>query len=834
MSGYGSFREQVQRQRKTRQDNANLKEVIMSEMFAGIMAVSGRGSITWRLSLKVDEVKYRVCRACFSHMYMIGLRTFESWSPRVKAKWLNKNDHLGMARFDRGVSAEPYGTHFESIYHALSFADQHREMKYTFEILQMMCVPDTPLAWHLFRWFKIRFEYCGEHDPTNADHIQIDSTYTKASLRAIYNENCQDIGYPEYQVCESYFNACWFKWFGRYVTITQTKSVEGKCHECFTLKYFLRHIGCLTMREREYAKALRVHHSLKTKMARKVYADTKNAAIENPTKKQSWVLDGMTKNKTKVPQCGDLGCIKAQLALHLEGAIVHGKGKFAFIDFEHQSTSNSNKLIESLVCLVEKSKDEQTGFYPEEVHSQFDGGSENANQFVLAFITYLVAIGVYGRFIYTRSISGHGHNDDDAFFSTIAKKLENTVDVPTLQKFYECVETCCPGQTGAISWQNKVEVVPLYVVGNYKDFFAGCTDDHPTNFHKGESTVHQWEFVRVPVDDAHPVGVATFYKHQPFDDVPLLSGGEQVAWQARHTSLAVPSVDRTIEALDLQPSTSKPVRKGKGKKTPLTLEEKAREEAKKLKEKFRKEHRALIDFRKLKDKGDSNDARNNNKLSILDIERIWVVSERKELKGGFLTQLPPVDRVLKVDEFTTDKDRAHSFSKAQQAIQERFGTESESAKLWAAMSPNFPPPPPRKQKKRKSKHDNDEELQEEEKQPEGKARARKHYRNTHTFTFITHMLTKRTLSHSTYNAKVILQAIHIRGWRTKRTCGSLPLFLLKKLVKFTRWVQSRTVQNQFRFLLCPWLEISRTAIRLLLAATTSRQLLLEMRSRPSC
>jgi len=146
----------------------------------------------------------------------------------VKTKWLNENDHSGFSRFDYGANADTHGTHFETVYHAIRWAKKHPEMEYDFETCQMLCVPDTDKAWHLFRWMKTRFDYCGECNPTKANHIQIDATFTKTSLHKMYVENCRQLGYDEYVVSSSYFNAKWFDWFGDFVTITETKAVAGK------------------------------------------------------------------------------------------------------------------------------------------------------------------------------------------------------------------------------------------------------------------------------------------------------------------------------------------------------------------------------------------------------------------------------------------------------------------------------------------------------------------------------------------------------------------------------------------------------------------------------
>ena len=56
-----------------------------------------------------------------------------------------------------------------------------------------------------------------------------------------------------------------------------------------------------------------------------------------------------------------------------------------------------------------------------------DGGSENANETVLAYLEYLVAMRVCKRIVMTRLPTGHTHEDIDSCFGCIWRWFRDKV-----------------------------------------------------------------------------------------------------------------------------------------------------------------------------------------------------------------------------------------------------------------------------------------------------------------------------------------------------------------------------------------------------------------------
>jgi hypothetical protein len=59
------------------------------------------------------------------------------------------------------------------------------------------------------------------------------------------------------------------------------------------------------------------------------------------------------------------------------------------------------------------------GKYPQVLYVQLDGGAENTNKYVLAFLEALVVKRIVKRIFHTRLPTGHTHEDIDACFALI-------------------------------------------------------------------------------------------------------------------------------------------------------------------------------------------------------------------------------------------------------------------------------------------------------------------------------------------------------------------------------------------------------------------------------
>jgi hypothetical protein len=106
------------------------------------------------------------------------------------------------------------------------------------------------------------------------------------------------------------------------------------------------------------------------------------------------------------------------LSQGLLGVLVHGSGVRLYRHFDNV-TKGANLTIYAIEKEIERWRDEHDGNFPEEIYIQLDGGSENANHYVLAYLEYMVAKRYCLKLFYTRLPTGHTHDDIDAAFGRL-------------------------------------------------------------------------------------------------------------------------------------------------------------------------------------------------------------------------------------------------------------------------------------------------------------------------------------------------------------------------------------------------------------------------------
>ena len=153
----------------------------------------------------------------------------------------------------------------------------------------------------------------------------------------------------------------------------------------------------------------------------------------------------------------------------------------------------------------------RNGYYPEEVYLQLDGGSENANQYLLAMLELLVVKRMCRLIYFTRLPTGHTHEDIDACFALIWLCFRSE-SCETLQGYKKTIE-----ETFAET-NLKAKMKDIYVIPNYQFFFEGCIDGKLARLHHDMQTQHQWRFEAV--NSVHfPDGCKTTFKAYSSDKV---------------------------------------------------------------------------------------------------------------------------------------------------------------------------------------------------------------------------------------------------------------------------------------------------------------------------
>jgi hypothetical protein len=173
----------------------------------------------------------------------------------------------------------------------------------------------------------------------------------------------------------------------------------------------------------------------------------------------SLILDGMDQNHCRIPYLGGLNRFSDPVTQHITGTsfvysiIVnyvyhnltlffsgikeHGIGLTIYRNFDNVS-KGCNVTIYCLLRQLE-SFHKRHGYYPETLYLQVDGGSENANQYVLALLELLVVKRCCREVYYTRLPAGHTHEDIDASFGVLWSCFRS-VSCTTIQGYKSMIE----------------------------------------------------------------------------------------------------------------------------------------------------------------------------------------------------------------------------------------------------------------------------------------------------------------------------------------------------------------------------------------------------------
>lgn len=114
-------------------------------------------------------------------------------------------------------------------------------------------------------------------------------------------------------------------------------------------------------------------------------------------------------------------------------------------------------------------RSEHEGNYPEEIYFQVDGGSENANKYVLAILELLVSKRMARTIVYTRLPTGHTHEDIDSCFGHTWKHMRKRT-INTVQEYEDAILKAFS------STARKAFVHNVYVIPNYIAFLTDSID----------------------------------------------------------------------------------------------------------------------------------------------------------------------------------------------------------------------------------------------------------------------------------------------------------------------------------------------------------------------
>jgi len=142
------------------------------------------------------------------------------------------------------------------------------------------------------------------------------------------------------------------------------------------------------------------------------------AVIHSPSTVMSSIIDGASQNHCTIPHPGPNVEFAEGLAQHIEGVLTHGHGFTIYRSFPTVD-ADADFTICCLLSELQKWKDAHDGVFPETWYIQIDGGSQNANKYLLAALEFLTAKRLCKKIVLTRLPVGHTHEDIDGCFGTV-------------------------------------------------------------------------------------------------------------------------------------------------------------------------------------------------------------------------------------------------------------------------------------------------------------------------------------------------------------------------------------------------------------------------------
>jgi hypothetical protein len=286
-------------------------------------------------------------------------------------------------------------------------------------------------------------------------------------------------------------------------------NLDGKCETCYRIDEIMKTDN--NKKVIDCAKRLHnIHRGGLFQLERGAYQERiLEAMLQDPNDQKllSIVIDGMDQSHCRCPYEGTQHSFSAPLIQHFTGVKEHCPGGSNIIIYRTINTlsgKSPNIIIHVILDRLEQFF-LRHGRYPEKFYLQIDGGSENANRWVLGLLELLVAKRIVKTVLYSRLPVGHTHCDIDGIFGILWKHIFNE-PCQTLSRYEEIIKTAF--KLAGL----EVEVKDLFVCPDYKQIIGPFVDPNLSNLHCTKNTKHQWRFDAVEVGPFFPLGVKVCYK----------------------------------------------------------------------------------------------------------------------------------------------------------------------------------------------------------------------------------------------------------------------------------------------------------------------------------
>jgi hypothetical protein len=388
----------------------------------------------------MNNQKVDLCRNSFCSVLDLVKRKREKILKAIKEQTNHNNINMKTFNDRTQVSSET----FQKVQNALIQSD----INIDWNTLTNFVVPNSVATMRCKSWMKQFFNLVGDKMPnTVTEEIHLDCMKKKD----VYEEYTINMRNWHGETARQYlslvaFNKLWDTFFP-HVKVREHKAVSGKCVTCERLTALRR--NSKDMRSRSQLTLLHSFHREMYMGEREAYYDRAEHAMFDPTKYMSLMIDGMDKNKTKIPRFSQNLQQEWQMSQHITGILDHGRGSFFYRSYPNMRNDGNEGIHCFLLHLAnrleESHVDEEKKFLPQTLYIQSDGGGQFNNKTTLAILAFIVArrVGGIKKIVFSRLPVGHTH---DVFYIFIIISIVllllyihtiRRMPMPSLEKFGE-------------------------------------------------------------------------------------------------------------------------------------------------------------------------------------------------------------------------------------------------------------------------------------------------------------------------------------------------------------------------------------------------------------
>lgn len=241
------------------------------------------------------------------------------------------------------------------------------------------------------------------------------------------------------------------------------------CTDCVAFRT-IKGWNSMSPADKDAARKKHRVHLVAVKRERAAYYARRARAKARPLLYVSWIADGFDQSRCGLPSffasAHDVASL-LRMPMHVMGTLDHGHG--VLVQLVHPACKQgANVTIEAIHrAIVARVANHGLDGLPPHLYMQLDNTSKQCkNRFVLAFLAYLVHIGVFSVVTVSFLMVGHTHEDIDQFFSRLSKALTAS-DVPSRIAMAEIFAEA----HSAHGWKHPTPVVEFVdAVANISDY----------------------------------------------------------------------------------------------------------------------------------------------------------------------------------------------------------------------------------------------------------------------------------------------------------------------------------------------------------------------------